>query len=196
MPADNPQVSVIIPLYNARLWVCDAVDSVLSQNGVDLECIVVDDGSTDGGGEMLQERYGEKIIIHRQENRGLAGARNSGARIARGEFLAFLDADDYWLPGKLKKQIRYLRKRAHISSVYCLALRVDENKNLIPQAPWGIRSKNHNFTVKGLLTTQQSVGLGQQSLLEDPLLRNHRGLMNQSELQRIEISKFGLRRIV
>jgi len=88
-------ISVIIPVYNGAAFIAQAVDSALAQDFSDVEVIVVDDGSTDGTGLILS-KYGEKIRVLRQDNRGAAVARNAGAAIAHGEYLAFLDADDWW----------------------------------------------------------------------------------------------------
>ena len=98
------QVSVIIPAYNAEAYIGDAVESALRQTYTDIEIIVVDDGSTDGTSDRLRA-FGDRIVVHRQSNAGVAAARNRGARAANGEWLAFLDADDEWLPEKLDRQL-------------------------------------------------------------------------------------------
>ena len=99
-----PEVSVIIPAYNAAAFIREAVDSALAQRGVDLEVIVVDDGSTDETLSIL-EGYGNAIHVHRQKNEGASRARNKGVKMATGHWLAFLDADDQWLPDKLAEQL-------------------------------------------------------------------------------------------
>lgn len=90
-----PRVSIVMPCYNAQGFVAEAIDSVLAQTVQDFELIVVDDGSTDGSAAVLAG-YGERIRVIRQPNRGVSTARNEGVAAARGELLAFLDADDYW----------------------------------------------------------------------------------------------------
>ncbi|MGH7917090.1 MAG: glycosyltransferase family A protein [Candidatus Binataceae bacterium] len=94
--------SAIIPVYNGEATIVPAVESALAQDfdGA-LEVIVVDDGSTDSTAEMLL-RFGERIVVIAQSNQGLASARNAGAAAARGNYLAFLDADDVWFPRKLE----------------------------------------------------------------------------------------------
>jgi glycosyltransferase involved in cell wall biosynthesis len=99
------RVSAIIPAFNAALYVEQAVESALAQDGVETEVIVVDDSSTDGTWQKL-ESFGDRIRKVRQTNGGPAKARNHGARLATGEWLAFLDADDEWLPEKTAKQLR------------------------------------------------------------------------------------------
>jgi glycosyltransferase involved in cell wall biosynthesis len=95
------RVSVIVPVYNAEHTVARAINSILLQQFDGLEIIAVDDGSTDSSLDVLRA-YADRIKIHRQCNRGPAAARNAGARLAVSEYLAFLDADDEWLPGKLR----------------------------------------------------------------------------------------------
>ena len=102
--ASAPLVSVIIPTYNRAHCLGRAVDSVLGQTFTDFELIVVDDGSTDGTGELL-EAYGERIRVIRQANRGVSAARNAGILSSRGEWIALLDSDDTWLPRKLERQV-------------------------------------------------------------------------------------------
>lgn len=102
---DLPLISVIIPSYNRSHCVCDAILSVISQTFTDYEIIVVDDGSTDNTKEALQP-YLSKIAYFFQDNKGVSAARNSGLRAAKGKWIAFLDSDDEWLPGKLAQQVK------------------------------------------------------------------------------------------
>jgi glycosyltransferase involved in cell wall biosynthesis len=93
-------ISVIIPVYNGEAFIARAVDSALAQDFPDFEVIVVDDGSTDATGDTLS-KYGGRIHVISQKNLGQAAARNRAVAIARGEYLAFLDADDWWREDKL-----------------------------------------------------------------------------------------------
>ncbi|MDR1870331.1 MAG: glycosyltransferase [Deltaproteobacteria bacterium] len=107
-----PLVSVIIPTYNRALTILRAVDSVLRQEKVDFELIVVDDGSTDNTKELLDDKIqNNKIIYLYEDNKGVSAARNLGIKAAKGEWIAFLDSDDEWLPHKLLAQTQDLKAR-------------------------------------------------------------------------------------
>ncbi|HYL81892.1 MAG TPA: glycosyltransferase, partial [Candidatus Acidoferrum sp.] len=110
---DAPLVSVIIPTYNSAGFVVEAVRSVLAQTHSPVEIIVVDDGSTDATAESLRP-YAERIRYLYQQNRGVAAARNAGIAVARGDLLAFLDADDMWVPDKLERQLACLDRRPQV----------------------------------------------------------------------------------
>ena len=110
-----PSVSVVIPTYNRRDLVQRAIQSVFDQTYRDFEIVVVDDGSTDGTGAAVEGR--EQIRYLRQANAGPASARNLGIRHARGEFIAFLDSDDVWLPDFLAAQIDVLSRFPEVALV-------------------------------------------------------------------------------
>ncbi len=102
-----PMVSVIIPVFNAAPYLRESLDSVLSQDYPDIEVVVVDDGSSDDSLAILRS-YGARIRLLQQQRRGPGAARNRAVQEARGEYLAFHDADDVWLPGKLPTQMRFM----------------------------------------------------------------------------------------
>jgi glycosyltransferase involved in cell wall biosynthesis len=118
---DLPLVSFIIPAYNSRHYVCEAVDSCLAQTYPNGEVIVVDDGSTDGTPDLLHERYGDRIRLIRQANRGAAGARNTGILAARGEFIQYCDSDDRLLPHKVQAGWDLFQQKPEIVLVYAVA---------------------------------------------------------------------------
>lgn len=101
--AASRAVSVVIPCYNAQRYIGATLDAVLAQTGAELEVIVVDDGSTDGSAALVAREYPQVRLIQRT-NAGVAAARNAGIEAAQGEWVAFCDADDIWLPGKLAAQ--------------------------------------------------------------------------------------------
>jgi glycosyltransferase involved in cell wall biosynthesis len=100
-------VSVVIPTYNRSALIGRTVDNVLSQTYADTEVIVVDDGSTDDTLTVLN-RFGDRIRVLSQANRGPSAARNRGLEVARGEIIAFQDSDDLWMPTKLERQVALL----------------------------------------------------------------------------------------
>ena len=106
-------ITVIIPAYNCEKYIPEAIDSVLKQTYQDFELIIVDDGSTDNTREIVKEYIGKnpnKIRYFYQENKGVSSARNKGIEESKGEFCAFLDDDDYFLPEFLEKCLIYLKK--------------------------------------------------------------------------------------
>jgi glycosyltransferase involved in cell wall biosynthesis len=121
--AGTGRVSVIIPAYNATSYIVEALESVFAQTYAAYQVVVVNDGSPDT--EALEEAlrpYRDRITYVVQENRGLSGARNSGLRVATGDMIALLDADDIWLPNYLEEQVEYLQAHTDCDMVYCDAL--------------------------------------------------------------------------
>lgn len=132
----EPTISVIIPAYNCDRYIAQAVDSVLQQESCSYEIIVIDDGSTDSTEQVL-ESYGDLLRYIKQENQGVAAARNHGIEIAHGSFVAFLDADDYFLPQKLARQAEILTKRPDLGIIHSGWQRVDYQGNkLLDVCPW------------------------------------------------------------
>lgn len=110
-------ISVVMPCYNAQAYVAEAVASVLGQTYRSVELIVVDDGSTDASVEII-ESYGHRLTLLRQNNQGPYPARNRGVTASRGEFLAFLDADDWWAPDCLER-LHEAIERSRAAVAYC-----------------------------------------------------------------------------
>ena len=122
MSKEKPTVSVIIPTYNRAKLLPRAIKSVLNQTFKDFEVIIVDDGSTDNTEEVINEfqKHNKRIkYIRHEKNKGAAAARNTGIKIAQGEYIAFQDSDDEWLPNKLEKQMEIFESApAEIGVVY------------------------------------------------------------------------------
>ena len=112
---EHPLVSVIIPVYNGERYLAEAIESVLAQTYRLIEIIVVNDGSVDGTADIARS-YKEVRYIY-QTNQGHGAAMNAGIKIAQGEFIAFLDADDLWTPNKLSVQIGYLLEHPDVGYV-------------------------------------------------------------------------------
>lgn len=120
MPDPAPVISVVIPAYNRAHMLPVALDSVLAQEGVDLEVVVVDDGSQDDTERVMAgyvKEHGARVRYVRQDNAGASAARNHGVELAAGEFIAFLDSDDLFLPGKLAAQLAAFRAHPHLGLV-------------------------------------------------------------------------------
>ncbi|MGB8543309.1 MAG: glycosyltransferase [Candidatus Acidiferrales bacterium] len=124
------KVTAIIPVYNCAQYVTKAIDSVLAQTYPAREIIVVDDGSTDGTREVLQP-YMNSIIYVYQKNAGEPAARNTGIRHATGEYIAYLDADDLWLPDKLQLQMEYFVAHPECKVVYTDMMTFDSSGILV-----------------------------------------------------------------
>ncbi len=120
------KVSVIIPVYKVEKYVAATVQSVLAQTYKNFELLIIDDGSPDKSIEICQQFTDNRIRIIRQENRGVAAARNTGIRNAQGEYLAFLDADDLWAPEKLAKHIEHLDNSPAVGVSFCRSAFIDE----------------------------------------------------------------------
>ena len=102
-------ISIIIPTYNRKLFLINAIDSVFNQTYQNLELIIIDDGSSDKSIEYIKKKY-PSIKIYKQSNKGVSSARNKGIKISSNNWIAFLDSDDRWHPKKLEKQTNYLIK--------------------------------------------------------------------------------------
>ena len=123
-----PAFTVVVPLYNAQAYIAQTLDSVLAQTFGDFEVVVVDDASTDSGPQIVAGFVARdpRVRMVTQENRGLAGARNTGIRLARGRYIALLDADDLWLPAKLALHFAHLEANPEIGLSYAPSLFIDE----------------------------------------------------------------------
>jgi len=142
------EVSAIIPTYNRRELVQRAIDSVLAQTRPVGEILVVDDGSTDGTGEALRARYGDRIRYHWQANAGVSAARNTGMTLATGRYFALLDSDDLWRPEKNARQAAWLDAHPEFGMVLCDVVRVDadgtpydtfQRREVLREDGWALR---------------------------------------------------------
>lgn len=129
------RVSVLIPLYNRASYILETIQSVLGQDYPDIELIVIDDGSTDGG-DVLVEQFanrGELQLLRHpgRINKGQAAALNLGLAIATGEFIAVLDSDDLYVPGKISKQVAFFRENPDVGLVYGNGKGIDAVGNVI-----------------------------------------------------------------
>lgn len=130
----GPRVSVVVPVYNRAHAVRTAAASVLGQTYRDFELILVDDGSTDDSGQVIEELTREDVsrvrCVH-QQNAGAAAARNRGIAIGHGEYVCFLDSDDEWLPRKLEVQVEFMDRHPDVGLSYVWALVVDDEGRVL-----------------------------------------------------------------
>jgi len=132
-------IDVIIPAYNYGTFLKESIHSVLAQTFQDFNVFVIDDGSTDNTKEVVSQYQSIHPNIHYsfQENRGLPVARNVGLKLSTAPFIAFLDADDLWMPEKLEETLKTFRIQPQLGVVYTLVEVIDSSGNLIPNVrPW------------------------------------------------------------
>ena len=122
-----PRVSVVIPLYQNGRYIEKAVQSVLDQTFQDFEIIVVNDGSTDDGPGRVRRFADPRITVISQPNGGISKTRNTSFHAARGEYIALLDADDWWLPEKLQRHVEHLDQNPHVGLSLSASFLVDEH---------------------------------------------------------------------
>lgn len=122
-------VSVIIPCYNAEKFIAHTIQSVLNQTFDNLEVILINDGSTDDSEKIILSFEDKRIKYIKKENSGVAATRNYGIDLAQGKYIAFLDADDLFLPDNLGNKVQYLEKKPEISLVHSAEIRFDSLTN-------------------------------------------------------------------
>ncbi len=148
----SKKVSVIIPNYNYAVFVGFAIESVLAQTYGNYEIIVVNNGSTDNS-LLILSKYIDRIVLVDQSNLGQSGARNSGILHSNGDLIAFLDADDFWEPTKLEKQVKLLSNDSQL--VYC-GLQHFENRTSLKTT---IQFPQHRGDCRDLFQRQPGVGI-------------------------------------
>ena len=134
----TPTFSVVIPLYNTERYIADALNCVANQTFPDFEVIVVNDQSNDHG-PAIATRFAaadNRFRVVSQENRGLAGARNTGIRESRGRYIALLDADDLWDAEKLAKHFAHLEANPRVGVSYAPSRMIDEDGRLLRATQW------------------------------------------------------------
>lgn len=129
----TPKVSVIIPAYNSARFIRKTIQSVVDQTYPNVEIVCIDDGSTDGTRREVTENFPSVVYIH-QQNRGVAAARNLGIAKSTGEYVAFLDSDDLWLPEKLAAQMNLVRQDPNVKIVHT-NIKLDTN-GVITDSPY------------------------------------------------------------
>ena len=169
----GPIVSVIIPTYNRAHLINRAVQSVLNQTYQNFELIIVDDGSTDNTKEVLRELSDKRIkSVYLEENsRTSAVPRNKGIGVSRGDYIAFLDSDDEWLPKKIAKQLGFFKtsKKKNLGFIGCNCWSVDENgRRVLIKSP---KYKNYQSFKDGVLAGFPLFGIGSSMLIKKSVIK-------------------------
>lgn len=160
----TPSITVIIPAYNAAAFIGETIESALNQTLPPAEIIVVDDGSSDATCTAVRG-FGERARLIEQAHLGVSTARNAALAVARGDFIALLDADDLWLPEKLEKQIAYLSQHPEIDIIFCMVkqfshheeIKIDPRHHILnsPSAS-GLLARRRAFAAAGGFDTSLS----------------------------------------
>lgn len=182
MSFGEPLVTIVIPAYNAGQDIRDTLQSVQSQRLRDFEAIVVDDGSQDKTCAIVQSFADRdpRFRLVRQHNSGVGAARNAAIRLARGRFIAPLDADDQWAPDKLVRQVEVLENSdAKSALVYCWSRRVDDQGRTIAFShPYAVEGRTHRAMILRNFLGNASVPLFRKSVIDRVgfyLTRNEQG---------------------
>jgi len=176
---DRPAFTVIVPLYNTERYIAEALDSLQAQTFTDFEVVVINDASSDNGPRIVEEYMARdpRIRMITQDNRGLAGARNTGIRAARGRYLALLDADDAFLPDKLEKHFAHLEANPSIGVSYAPSLFMNEDSQ-----PMGIAQRPRlNGVDADHVFCRNPVGNGSAAVLRAIALRDVAFAIDASE---------------
>lgn len=139
MEGNSPRFSIVVPIYNVEKYLKECLDSVVGQTFPDFECIMVNDGSTDNS-EKIAKQYADgdcRFSVYTQENQGLSGARNTGIRYAKGEYIVFLDSDDFIKLNALEELSKIVKKERSDVIVSSSIAYYDDSQNLIPRE-WNI----------------------------------------------------------
>ena len=137
--AHNPQVSIVIPVYNGSNYLADAIDSTLAQTYTNTEVIVINDGSNDGDKtEKIALSYGNQIRYFAKENGGVSSALNLGIQKAEGEYISWLSHDDAYLPDKIQTQIEHLKDTSRDTILFSDYEIIDENSNFVRKVKIGL----------------------------------------------------------
>lgn len=172
----QPLVSIIIPGYNRAEYIAETIESVLAQTYRNIEIIVVDDGSTDNTREIVAE-YLPKVQYIWQENSERGASRNHGLRLAKGEFISFLDSDDLWLPNKIEEDLEFLENSSAVGVIYTDICLVDAKGNYLKL----IKRKGFRGKVTEKLLEDNFVSIGAH-LSRTQLIREIGGFLEERQL--------------
>ena len=164
----QPLVSVIIPNYNYERYIQKCLESVISQDYPNIEIIVVDDGSTDCSIKVI-EKYFPRVVLIQQENQGVSSARNAGILKSSGEYVAFIDSDDFWDPTKISKQMKFLldaKADLVYSGIYVVSSDGSEIKSsIVPSYDSDCSDKYREFPLRAIILLGSSNPLMKKSIM-------------------------------
>lgn len=180
------KVSVVIPTYNYGRFIGEAIESVLKQTLPVFEVIVVDDGSSDNTEEVVT-KFGERIKYIRQKNGGVGAARNTGIKNSAGDFIAFLDADDLWLPKKIEQQLQLFQTDGEIGLVTTAIREFDKYGNTLAEY---VEGKNGWCAEDLLLFSPVAVGPGSTALVKRVVIDEVGGFDETKEMHPSEDWEF------
>lgn len=172
----RPTVSVVVPMYNAAPYLRACIDSVLKQTYKNIEIIAVDDGSPDECAAIISSYDDPRIRLIRQANRGLAGARNTGIRNARGRYIAFLDSDDIWHANKLEKHVGHLDSNPEVGVSYSASAFINEQGEMMGL---GQHPKTHNIEPQDIFC-RNPIGNGSAPVIRRETLDEIRFIRGES----------------
>lgn len=161
-----PRVSVVIPVYNGERYIRQALISVLRQTHAQIECLVVDDGSVDGTASAVDATADGRVRYVYQANAGVSAARNTGLAAASGDYIAFLDADDVWLPSKLERQLHLAAERPDAGLIYCGYTITDQRLRPVAQVRPDMRDARLK---KWLMLEGNGIGLSFTGMVPRPV---------------------------
>ncbi len=184
-------ISVIIPSYNQSHFLADAINSVIAQTYTHWECIIINDGSTDATDEVARKfkQKDRRIIYHKQQNMGLSGARNTGLKIAKGEYIQFLDCDDLILETKFAEQIALLEESPNPAASICDFYYCDENdtnKRVLVDADISVRIDTCNPIADLISRWEEGLSIPAHCLLFDSRLFKDNNIEFDTSLQNHE----------
>ena len=197
---DNEIVSVITPIYNVEKVIRWTLDSILAQEFDDLEIVLVDDCSNDNSAEVIAEYTAKhpNIVYHRQEkNGGAAVARNTALELAKGRYVAFLDSDDMWCEGKLKKQLAFMKEKD--AAICCTAMDCIDEEDKPLNSVRGVREKiTYKILLKNTMISTSTVLIDRNKTgnFQMPLRRGGQDYATWLMLMRSGIICYGLNEVL
>lgn len=172
----EPLVSIVIPLYNKEDFILQALKSIVAQTYTSWECIIVDDGSTDSSARLVKEfdlAKNMNCVFLSQRNLGPSAARNAGINSAKGAYIAFLDADDIWLPSKLEKQVTFMEQNPNVGlclTNYVIFNNLKQNRFRAIRAKEPLAQIENWLNMRGFGGLVESTGLLRSEQISDKLL--------------------------